>query len=231
MRRHAVFDLDGTLLDSVPLCAEILNAMLAGRGAAARVTGDQTRRYASGGGLAMVIALLGGDCGDPHFAIAEFRERYAATPTSPTSLYPGVREGLARLVSHGVELAIFSNKPQALCEKVLTELSIAELFSAVVGARPGLPPKPDPAGFFLALKIAGGTASRSCYIGDSGLDHAVAARAGVPFVMVTYGYADPVETFPNAHLAHSFADATSISESILVRRSPRRPAGVLKSVA
>jgi phosphoglycolate phosphatase len=222
MSGRAVFDLDGTLLDSVPLCAEILNAMLADRGAEALVTHEQTRRYASGGGEAMVTALLGDRLGDADRAIGEFRARYAAQPTAPSSLFAGVLEGLARLRSQGVALAICSNKPQGLCEKVLSDLGMAELFSTVVGARPGLAPKPDPAGLFLALEMAGGTASRSCYIGDSELDHLAAQRAGVPFIMVGYGYADPGQTFAGAHLAERFADAVATAEELLARGSASR---------
>ena len=112
----AVFDLDGTLIDSVPLCTEILNAMLADRGAAMPLSRADVRPHVTAGGRRMVSALLGSHCGDADAAIAEFRARYAALPTPPGSLFPGVRAGLAALRGLGVGLAIWSNTPQALCD-------------------------------------------------------------------------------------------------------------------
>ncbi|MDQ2762123.1 MAG: HAD hydrolase-like protein [Pseudomonadota bacterium] len=188
---HAVFDLDGTLIDSVPLCTEILNSMLADRGAPFRLSQAQTRPHVTAGGTAMVAALLGGYCGDPSRAIAEFRERYASLPTLASSLYPAVRQGLAELQSLGIGLAMWSNKPQLLCEKVVDDLGLADCFTAVVGTGLGIPLKPDPFGLRRALALAGGTRARSCYIGDSELDGEAARRARVPFIRVTYGYGGP----------------------------------------
>ena len=207
---HAVFDLDGTLVDSVPLFADILNAMLLDRGAPARVTAAQARPHATAGGHAMVTALLGEHCGDVDQAIGEFRERYRALPTPSDSLYPGVAETLAALSAAGVGLAVWSNKPQALCEKVLQELGVADRFGAIVGSGPGVPLKPDPTGYDLALARAGGARARSCFIGDSEADYQAAKRANVPFVMFTYGYGDYSRDWPGAALAAEFAEVTAI---------------------
>jgi len=216
---HAVFDLDGTLIDSVSLCADILNAMLADRGAAFRVSNDQTRPHVTAGGPAMVAALLGDHCGDPTLAIGEFRERYAATPTPAACLYPGVREGLAELRRQGVGLAIVSNKPQALCEKAMRELDLADLFDAIVGTAPDVPLKPDPTGLDLALARAGGTRRRCCFVGDSDGDHALARRADVPLVMVAYGYGEACRDWPGALIAEDFTAVPVLVTGLLARRA------------
>lgn len=207
---HAVFDLDGTLVDSVPLFVEILNAMLADRGSPLWLSEAEVRPHATAGGLAMVKSLLGEACGEPPAAIAEFRERYAAIPTPASSLYSGVREGLTALRHSGVILALFSNKTQGLCDKVVRELELSHLFSAVVGTSPGVPLKPDPAGLDLALARAGGVRQRSCYVGDSGADHALALAAGVPLIMVSWGYGEPGMDWPGATIAHEFASVPSL---------------------
>lgn len=185
---HVAFDLDGTLVDSVPVCIEIIQAMRLDRGAAPLADLGLVRSWASVGGQGMVSALLGEACGDPEQALIEFRRRYADLPTPADSLYAGVAEGLARLAARGLLLSVVSNKPQNLCEKVLDELSIAPLFRVVVGARPDLPRKPDPAGLLIALARTGASAASSCLVGDSDLDHAAAQAAGVGFVLAGYGY-------------------------------------------
>jgi phosphoglycolate phosphatase len=157
-----------------------------------------------------VTALLAGRCGDPRRALIEFRERYGAAATPPESLYPGVRQGLRRLRDHGVGLAVFSNKPQGLCDKVLADLGLSAMFDAIVGTAPGIPLKPDPAGLDVALGLAGGTRATSCFVGDSEADYAMARAAGVPAIMVSWGYGEAGRDWPGAQLAHSFEAATAL---------------------
>lgn len=217
MSRHAVFDLDGTLVDSVGVCADILNAMLVDRGSPARISRAETKRYVSLGGPRMVQALLGADCGDADQAISEFRQRYADMPTPDSSVFPGVRSGLAHLARLGIQLSICSAKPQRLCEKVLRDLHLDQHFTAIVGSRPGRPSKPDPDHLDEALRMAGGSRQRSCYIGDSEVDHALATAAGIPLVMVTYGYADAGIDLAGVFLADHFNAVPGIVESLLFK--------------
>jgi phosphoglycolate phosphatase len=214
---HAVFDLDGTLVDSAPAIADILNAMLEDRGEARRLELDQVRPHVTAGGPAMVTALLGARCGDPAAALAEFRARYAAAPTPPGSLYPGAREALAALARAGVGLALFSNKPRALCEKILRDLDLFPMFSAVIGAGPGVPLKPDPTGLDLALDAGGGARDRACFVGDSEADYALAMRAGVPVVMVAWGYGEAGRAWPGAAVA---ARMSRVPELVLAALAP-----------
>ncbi len=205
MRPCAVFDLDGTLIDSVPLFATIINAMLADRGASSRIGDADARPHATAGGLAMVSAMLGEHCGDPAEALAEFRARYAALPTPPDCLYPGAREALAVLAGAGVALAVWSNKAGFLCDKVVSDLGLSSVFAAVVGTGPDVPLKPDTTGLDRALVLAGSARGACCFIGDSDLDHESARRAGVPFVMMTHGYGDYDRPWPDALTVDGFA--------------------------
>jgi phosphoglycolate phosphatase len=215
----AVFDLDGTLIDSVPLCADILNAMLADRGLTQRLSWADVRPHAAAGGAAMIGALLGGRCGPPDAALGEFRERYASLPTPADCLYPGVREALAALRRGGVGLALVSNKAQPLCEKVLDDLELTPMFAAVVGSGPAVPLKPNPAGFALALARVGGTRERCCYVGDSGVDYALAQTAGVPLVMVSWGYGEAGRPWPGAAMVDDFAAIVDVVPGLLRSRA------------
>jgi phosphoglycolate phosphatase len=216
MIAHAVFDLDGTLVDSVPLISEIIGAMLADRRSDLRVTPEAVRPYVTAGGRGMLEALLGDALGDIDSALAEFRARYAALPTPPSSLFPGVREGLEAIAGLGVGLAVWSNKPQPLCDKVIDDLGLRRLFAAVVGTGADVPLKPDPTGIDRALAIAGGRRARSCLVGDSALDHQAAMTAAVPAVMVTYGYGEAGETWPGAIRADAFSQVPAIVARLLL---------------
>jgi phosphoglycolate phosphatase len=189
--RHLIFDLDGTLLDSCGPYVAILNAMLAERQSSYRIDPVGARPYMSGGGLHLVTGLLGAHCVDPDADLADFRARLVASPTLPSALFEGVAEGVAALHAGGFRLAICSNKPQHLCEKVLADVGLAEHFDVIVGSRDGLRPKPAPDLLQAVLDGFGCAAGECLYVGDSDLDHDVAEAFGMPFHFMTYGYAEP----------------------------------------
>lgn len=189
--RYVIFDLDGTLVDSCGICVSILSAMIADRGADHVIDPVGARHHMSRGGRDMVAALLGPTCIDPDQDLTDFRARYAQHVTPGESLYPGVAECLAQLHAMGLELAICSNKPQGLCDKVLADTGLAPYFRVVVGGQPGLLPKPAP-DLLTAVSDRLGCAPQECvYVGDSELDHDVAQAAGMAFCFMTYGYAEP----------------------------------------
>jgi phosphoglycolate phosphatase len=214
MGRDAVFDLDGTLIDSAPLFATILNGMLAERGARKRVTARDVAPYVTAGGLAMIRSVIGLSTEEAHSALADFRSRLAIARTPESSLFPGAREALGALREAGFRLSLFSNKPQHLCEKALSDLEIIDCFSAVVGTGPGVPMKPDPRGLDLALARPDGARHRSCYVGDSEADVQLARTAGIPLVLVSWGYGTGA-TDGAAALADDFAAVPSCVERVL----------------
>ncbi len=205
--RRILFDLDGTLVDSVRITCGIIDAMLAQRGAARRADPAMARAMDAVGGAAMIAAVMGPDCRDPDADLAEFRARHAVAPTPPDLAFAGVAAALARLDAAGVAMAICSNKPQHLCEKILADLGLARHFAAIVGARPGLPRKPAPDGARLALAALGGGGG-ALYVGDSAVDAATAANAGLPLALVAWGYGLPAAAAaaPGARLLHDLAE-------------------------
>jgi len=189
--RHVIFDLDGTLVDSCGVCVSILSDMIADRGIDHAIDPVGARPYMSRGGQDMVSALLGPACVDPATDLIDFRARYAAYVTPADSLYPGVAEAISQLHAMGLELAICSNKPQQLCEKVLADTGMAPYFRVVVGGRPGVAPKPAPDLLDQVAQQLGCASHEAIFVGDSELDHDVAQAAGMAFFFLTYGYAQP----------------------------------------
>ena len=186
--RHIVFDLDGTLVDSALHNAMILSEMLAERGSERRVARTDAIPHMSYGGPHLVTHLLGEECGDETAEVTDFRARLADRPTPETCIYPGVRSGIAALAAQGFVLGVCSNKPQHLCDKIVDELGLRRFVASVVGSRDAVPAKPHRAMLDLNLSEMGGVTATALLVGDSEVDHATAAAAGLPFWLVSYGY-------------------------------------------
>lgn len=194
MPPRIIFDLDGTLVDSAPTCAAILSEMLGERGSGHVVQASDARALLTRGGADLVGPLLGSSPDDLAGDLAEFRSRYAARRTPVDCLYPGVIEGLRTLARTGARMAVCSNKPQSLCDKIVTDLALDPYLPVVIGSVDGVPMKPAPD---LALKALGqlGPASGACwYVGDSNVDSVTATNAGIPFLLANWGYAEPGAT-------------------------------------
>jgi phosphoglycolate phosphatase len=188
---HILFDLDGTLVDSAPLCADVVNDMLRDRGSQRVVTAIEARAFMTRGGIDTVSSLLAVDCGELESELADFRIRYSARPTPEDCLYSGVRDGLEQLASLGIALGVCSNKPQHLCEKIIEDLGLGNSIVSVVGSRPGHALKPAGDLIQLSMEELGASPDRCLLVGDSEVDFLTARSAGVPFLFVSYGYANP----------------------------------------
>ena len=141
-----IFDLDGTLADSLPDLADATNFMLARFGRPA-LDLDQVRRLVGQGARRLVErALAGASEGEIEEGLAVFLAYNDAHIADKTVLYPGVPETLARLRGAGFHLAVLSNKNEALCRKLLDLFGIGHFFGAVLGADslPYRKPSPEP---------------------------------------------------------------------------------------
>jgi phosphoglycolate phosphatase len=191
MRFHAaVFDLDGTLVDSLQDIADAMNSVLEERGFA---THDSTAyRYMIGDGMDMLaLRALPDDhrnAGAVSDCAAEMRRRYAGRWFVKSRPYAGIHELLDAFARSGVELAVLSNKPQDFTELMVHRFFPDFRFKAIRGIQPGIPPKPDP---FSALQIAHAMAvsrDMTAYFGDSAVDMRTAVSAGMYPVGVLWGY-------------------------------------------
>lgn len=187
VRRAAIFDLDGTLVDSAPSIARALAHLRAGH---EEPDVAQVRRWVGMGARTLVGRALGRDGDASDADLASFRAAYAAQPGTRGDLYPGIVEALAELREAGVTLGVCTNKPQALSEKVLWATGIATHFVAVVGGDVVARAKPDGSHVLHTLASMGCSELRFHFIGDTGVDAAAACASGGEFLWASWGYAD-----------------------------------------
>lgn len=186
--RNIIFDLDGTLIDSARLTGLIIDQMLADRGVADLADRRIIRAMDAIGGEAMIAAVMGAHSRNPAADLEEFRTRYRRIGIPGDLAFPGVIEGLNAIRRSGGMLAICSNKPQYLCEKILLDLGIYHHFVAIFGSDPARARKPAPDAALLALAAIGGKHGGTLYCGDSHVDVLTARAAGLPVVLVEWGY-------------------------------------------
>ncbi len=186
--RQVIFDLDGTLIDSARLTGMIIDSMLSDRGLPARADPALIRAMDAVGGEAMIAAVMGAHTCDPAADLTEFRDRHKLAATPADLAFPGVAEGLARLADNGIAMAICSNKPQYLCEKILSDLDLARYFQAIVGSAASRPRKPAADAVLLALDQLTADAASTLYCGDSLIDLQTASAAGLAMILVAWGY-------------------------------------------
>jgi phosphoglycolate phosphatase len=209
MKRLAlVFDLDGTLVDSMPDLRAALNTMLAGI-RRRELTPDEVRSMIGDGARALVERALAatGTATDFEAAHQHFLQLYEAAPAKLSRLYRGVETTLESLRASGARLALCTNKPQSATLRVLEAFGIATSFDAVLGGDAVPFRKPDPRHLLAAIERLGATTSEAVMIGDNENDYAAARAAGIPIILMRYGYLRvPFETLaPDAWLDH-FAD-------------------------
>lgn len=196
MTLDLLFDLDGTLVDTVYVTSDVLNEMLQKRGSHRVIKPEETRPLVTLGGEAMIAGLFGDDCIDPLADVTEYRRLCAGRDTHDDSLFPGVREGIERLYALGMKMAVCSNKPQNLVEKIMSDLGFDKYMTALVGARPHLPRKPDPALLNIVLDEMSSARTNCWFIGDGETDQEASALLNIPFIFASYGYGTPIEGLP-----------------------------------
>jgi len=207
MRRFLlVFDLDGTLVDSAPDLRAALNQMLRERGHPA-LSLAQVKRMVGDGAPTMVaraLAASGSDPADSAGALPRFLEIYEANAVRLTRPYPKVPETLASLRGRGYRTSICTNKPQRATIAVIEGLGLGELFDGIAGGDRFPVKKPDPGHLLGLIGELGGRAEASAMIGDSENDAGAARAAGVPLVLMRYGYArvDPESLAADALVGH-----------------------------
>ena len=195
----AIFDLDGTLLNTIDDLGRAANHAL-------QLHGLPTHDLASypffvGNGVvrllekAMPENFRGKDIAQG--LLADFKEYYNEHNTDYTAPYPGIPELLARLAEEGVSIAVASNKYQQATEKIIAHYFPDIPFVAVEGQREGVPVKPDPSVVFAILGKTRALKAETIYIGDSGVDMETARRACVDSVGVTWGFRPEKELVDN----------------------------------
>ncbi|HRP95369.1 MAG TPA: phosphoglycolate phosphatase [Rhodocyclaceae bacterium] len=192
-----LFDLDGTLVDTIDDLADAANAMLAELGRPLRAR-DEIHSFVGKGIANLVARCLGGDVADDVLApaLACFRRHYTVLNGRRSAVYPGVIEALDAMRAMALRLACVTNKPAAFTGPLLERVGLAPYFAAVVSGDTLPVKKPDPAMLAHACALLAVPTARALMIGDSANDALAARAAGVPVLLVTWGYSEgmPVDT-------------------------------------
>ncbi len=200
-----IFDLDGTLLDTVADLGEAVNHALAKRGLPLHSRDEYVRKVGHGVRNLVTISLpeeLQSDEALIDECLADFKAWYTAHIDVYTHPYPGMQQLLRDLHSRSVRLAIASNKFQSGTEYLVEKFFGDVPFAAILGNREGFPLKPDPAIVEECLRCAGVQRSEAILVGDSLTDMKTAENGGIPGIAVSWGYRDLHGT-PGVKIAES----------------------------
>ena len=211
MSRTLLFDLDGTLVDTVPDLAAALNRLMRARG-----LGVFTRPEVAamvGDGVAVLVARafaargVAGDTG----AVDELTADYTTHVAVESALYPGVPAVLGGLAGDGWRLAVCTNKPEKAAAALLEALGVLPLLSAVGGGDTFPTRKPDPAHLLSTLSRAGGRPEAAVMVGDHHNDVLAGRAAGVPAIFAAWGYGSAGMAEGSVAVARDIAEAAAIA--------------------
>ncbi|MGI6485509.1 MAG: HAD family hydrolase [Thermoanaerobacterales bacterium] len=195
MFKGVIFDLDGTLLDTLQDLAESMNAVLCKMGFPTHET--EKYKYFVGDGTEMLVkralpqqyinTRVKAKC------VAMMKEEYSNRMTYKTKPYDGIAELLDELTKRRIKMAILSNKPDKLTRLVVRSLLPDWEFAPVLGQRDGIPKKPHPCGAFEIAKKIGIKPENFLFVGDTNVDMRTSNAAGMCAVGVLWGFRDEAE--------------------------------------
>lgn len=188
-----IFDLDGTLLDTLDDLGAAVNHAMQQRGFPSHTRDEYMKMVGHGARNLMSQALPMEHKDDEALidaALTDFRAYYNAHIDVYTKPFPGIQELIAKLHQAGVMLAVASNKFQEGTEHLIKEFFPKIPFVAVLGNRRGFPLKPDPEVVGEVLRKAGLSKDQAVMVGDSDTDMETAANGGIQAIAVNWGYRD-----------------------------------------
>lgn len=213
MKQLVIFDLDGTLLNTIADLGNASNHALLESGYSIHPL--SAYNYMVGNGVRKLLERAEPDADSATIdkMLHDFREYYDNHCTDLTEPYPGIPELLENLTARGVSLAVTSNKYQKAAEKIVRHFFPEIPFVAILGEIPERPKKPDPSIVFAVLSEHPCPKNDVLYVGDSAIDMETARRACVESVGVTWGFR-PVSELKAAYADHIVADPAEILELV-----------------
>lgn len=191
-KRYAIFDLDGTLLDTLDDLTDSMNYMLGKYNFPLR-TRDAVRNFVGNGVRKLVERAIPTEYkADDEFIdkfYNDFSLYYNSHSDVKTSPYPGTLDMLDKLLENGFDIAIVSNKIDYAVKSLSSKFFGGRIRSAI-GEKPSIRHKPEPDMVFMAMEEMGANKMDSIYIGDSEVDIETARNAGIPCVSVLWGFKD-----------------------------------------
>ncbi len=188
-----VFDLDGTLLNTIKTITHYLNFALTKNGMG-EVSEEECKTFVGDGVRMLLLRAIEarGAYSDGLYArmYADYNEAYNASPHYLTEVYSGIHEMLGELKARGLRLAVLSNKPHIATVGTIDRF-FPNIFDTVSGGRDGVPLKPDPTSLLATISELGYTPDECAYVGDSDVDMHTARNAGVAISLgVSWGFRD-----------------------------------------
>ena len=191
MKKTCIFDLDGTLTNSLYSIAHFLNAETAKYGIPP-VDAEEFKILTGNGARKLVQRVLEragkNDKALEEKILTEYNAAYDADPVYLCEAYPGIKGLLADLTKNGISVNVLSNKPHPTTEKVVKTIFGENTFSCILGARDSVALKPDPAGVYEILKILKLEKKDCLYIGDTATDVQTGKNAGLFTIGVLWGF-------------------------------------------
>lgn len=209
-----IFDLDGTLLNTLEDLANSTNFALTSMGYPQR-TIEEIRSFVGNGIEKLIRRALPAYCNEDDFqkALALFKSHYASHCEDNTKPYEGILNLLETLAVRGVCLAVVSNKIDSAV-KILCSRFFENLIPIAIGAQEGISKKPSPDMIFSALKQLNISLDRTVYVGDSEVDILTAQKAGMDMICVTWGFRD--QAFLQENGAKIFANSPQDLKNLLL---------------
>jgi phosphoglycolate phosphatase len=214
-----IFDLDGTLVDTAPDINIAINKLVSREGR--REIALDEMRFLVGNGVKKLVERAfkrTGDAADPDNLdklTADFLAHYCALKDEHSRIYPGVVETLEKLMNEGARLAVLTNKPQKSAEQLIAAKDLGRFFKVVFGGGKRDYLKPDPRLYADVLAELGGSGP-SVMVGDSLPDMETARNAGVPGILVSYGYsATAPDSLDADALVDRFAEVPEAARRLL----------------
>ena len=189
---NIIFDLDGTLVHSVPDMHHAINKTLT-KYSLKNISEEKLQTFVGEGMLTLskkVVDFCGGDKNLYEVIFNSYRENYSEQPYRYSTLMPGVMETLNFFYERKILMGICTNKRQFVTEKLIQEMKLSKFFTTIVGARDHIPLKPKPNMLFLAMEGFKTTNKTFYMVGDTSNDINAANAANIKSIVVAGGYTD-----------------------------------------
>lgn len=199
MYKACIFDLDGTLADTVESIANVANQILERFGAPAQPVEDYKYHAGDGGNALMERCMKAARADMSHLEEGQrlYREIFAENPLYKVTVFDGMKETLEELKRRGVKLAVLSNKPHEAACLAVTGLFGTDTFEVIQGLEVGMKKKPDPSGALKIAKKLQVEPSECMYVGDTNTDMKTGKAAGMYTIGVLWGFRDRKELEEN----------------------------------